>query len=109
MYLISVDTRIVELTVWQLLAPANEALGSPCLSGPITDYSWPEGIALMTAFVMFFIELMAARFDIFGEVDHHDLESFDPALDLVRKNALLDSSTGSNDSDSEKTGKNSLA
>jgi hypothetical protein len=39
----------------------------------------------MTVFTMFFIELMAARFDIFGR-DSHDLEASDPAQDLMRQN-----------------------
>jgi solute carrier family 39 (zinc transporter), member 1/2/3 len=69
----------------QLLAPAVDALTSPCLTGPITEYDWAEGIALMTVFTMFFIELMAARFDIFGP-KQHDLEASDPAQDLIRQN-----------------------
>jgi solute carrier family 39 (zinc transporter), member 1/2/3 len=69
----------------QLLAPAVDALTSPCLTGPITDYDWAEGIALMTVFTMFFIELMAARFDIFGRASH-DIEASDPAQDLMRQN-----------------------
>jgi zinc transporter 1/2/3 len=56
---------------------------SPCLSGPITDYSWAEGIALMTVFTMFFIEIMAARYDVFG-AQAHDLEASDPSKDLIR-------------------------
>lgn len=36
----------------------------------------------MTVFTMFFIELMASRFDIFGAHDH--AESSDPAKDLIR-------------------------
>lgn len=63
------------------MAPATEALQSPCLTGPITDYSWAEGIALMTVFTMFFIELMASRFDVFGSHEH---ESADPATNLLR-------------------------
>jgi zinc transporter 1/2/3 len=39
----------------------------------------------MTVFTMFFIELMAARFDIFGQ-QSHDLEASDPAQDLMRQN-----------------------
>ncbi|KAL3423386.1 ZIP zinc/iron transporter [Phlyctema vagabunda] len=75
---------IIATAFIHLLAPAIENLASPCLTGPITSYSWAEGIALMTVFVMFFIELMAARFDVFG--DHtHDLESSDPARDLMRQ------------------------
>jgi zinc transporter 1/2/3 len=38
----------------------------------------------MTVFVMFFIELMAARFDVFGR-QAHDVEASDPAQDLVRQ------------------------
>jgi len=57
----------------QLLAPACNALTDPCLTGPITSYDWAEGIALMTIFVLFFIELMAMRFATFGAVGHaHD-------------------------------------
>jgi hypothetical protein len=37
----------------------------------------------MTVFVMFFIEIMASRFDFFGE-NHTDLEARDPAMDLMR-------------------------
>jgi solute carrier family 39 (zinc transporter), member 1/2/3 len=69
----------------QLLAPAVDALASSCLTGPITEYDWAEGIALMTVFTMFFIELMAARFDIFGRASH-DIEASDPAQDLMRQN-----------------------
>lgn len=57
-----------------MLAPAHEALGSPCLDGPITAYPWVEGIALMTVFSMFFIELLAARFEIFGQHEHNERE-----------------------------------
>jgi hypothetical protein len=39
----------------------------------------------MTIFTMFFIELMAARFDIFGS-KAHDIEASDPSLDLIRQN-----------------------
>lgn len=39
----------------------------------------------MTVFTMFFIELMAARFDIFGSKSH-DIEASDPSLDLMRQN-----------------------
>ncbi|OBT88964.1 hypothetical protein VE02_02874 [Pseudogymnoascus sp. 03VT05] len=57
---------IIATAFIHLLAPANEALTNECLTGPITEYSWVEGIVLMTIFVMFFIELMAMRFDFFG-------------------------------------------
>jgi hypothetical protein len=35
---------------------------------------------------MFFIELMASRFDIFGE---QDLEAGDPAMDLIRRRSTV--------------------
>jgi zinc transporter 1/2/3 len=66
-----------------LLAPASDALTNPCLTGPITEYDWAEGIALITIFTMFFIELMAARFEVFGE-HNHDLESNDPSRTVIR-------------------------
>lgn len=78
------EFNVLDTKTIQLLAPANNALTSPCLSGPITQYSWVEGIALMTVFVMFFIELLAARFDAFGQQEH-DLEASDPSKDLMRE------------------------
>jgi len=78
------EFNVLDTKTIQLLAPANDALTSPCLSGPITQYSWVEGIALMTVFVMFFIELLAARFDVFGQ-QAHDLEASDPSKDLMRE------------------------
>ncbi|KAE8451568.1 hypothetical protein EG329_003641 [Mollisiaceae sp. DMI_Dod_QoI] len=75
---------IIATAFIHLLAPATSALQSPCLTGPITEYSWAEGIALMTVFTMFFIELVAARFDIFGHQDSNSLESSDPSVDLLR-------------------------
>ncbi len=56
------------------MAPANDALTKPCLTGPITDYNWAEGIALMTIFLLFFIELMAMRFATFGHTHDQDEE-----------------------------------
>lgn len=60
----------------QLLAPASEALTDECLTGPITEYPWVEGICLMAVFVLFFVELMVMRFARFGHShDHeHDVE-----------------------------------
>ena len=67
------------LTRPQLLAPAHDALTNECLTGPITEYSWVEGIVLMTIFAMFFIELMAMRFDFFGLTKSHShSHSHDP-------------------------------
>ncbi|EAT92304.2 hypothetical protein SNOG_00809 [Parastagonospora nodorum SN15] len=62
---------IIATAFIHLLAPANEALGAECLTGVIKKYPWPEGIALMTIFAMFFLELMVMRYgDFGGDHDH---------------------------------------
>jgi zinc transporter 1/2/3 len=62
---------IVATAFIHLLAPANEALGNACLTGVIAAYPWPEGIALMTIFLMFFLELMVMRYaNLGGGHDH---------------------------------------
>jgi zinc transporter 1/2/3 len=76
---------IIATAFIHLLAPAQEALGSPCLEGPITEYPWVEGISLMTIFTMFIIELMASRFDMFGGHDHDDIEAHGHDHDAVHK------------------------
>jgi zinc transporter 1/2/3 len=53
---------IVATAFIHLLAPAHEALSNPCLTGPITEYPWVEGISLMTVFLICFVELMATRY-----------------------------------------------
>ncbi|KAL8802800.1 MAG: hypothetical protein Q9182_003560 [Xanthomendoza sp. 2 TL-2023] len=58
---------IIATAFIHLLAPANEALTNPCLTGPITEYPWVEGIALMAVFVLFFTEIMAMRFATFDQ------------------------------------------
>jgi zinc transporter 1/2/3 len=52
--------------IHQLLAPACDALTDSCLTGPITEYDWAEGIALITIFFLFFIELLAMRYATFS-------------------------------------------
>jgi solute carrier family 39 (zinc transporter), member 1/2/3 len=61
---------IVATAFIHLLGPAEDALRNPCLTGTITDYSWVEGIVLMTIFVLFFVELMVMRFGDFGGHGH---------------------------------------
>jgi zinc transporter 1/2/3 len=69
------DCNIETNKYLQLLAPANEALTDECLTGPITEYPWVEGICLMSVFILFFVELMVMRFARFGEShDHNDIE-----------------------------------
>jgi zinc transporter 1/2/3 len=62
---------IVATAFIHLLGPAEDALRNPCLTGPITDYGWAEGIILMTIFVLFFIELMVMRYGEFGSGHEH--------------------------------------
>ncbi|KAF7115315.1 hypothetical protein CNMCM5793_001951 [Aspergillus hiratsukae] len=71
-----------------LLGPAEEALKNECLTGPITEYSWVEGIILMTIVVMFFVELMVMRYARFGQSHVHGLEHDDHA------HQSLDNSSG---------------
>lgn len=62
---------IVATAFIHLLAPAQEALGNECLTGVISKYPWVEGIALMTIFAMFFLELMVMRYGNFGGDHDH--------------------------------------
>ena len=64
---------IIATAFIHLLGPAEEALTNSCLTGPITEYSWVEGIILMTIFVLFFVELMVMRYGNFGGGHNHDV------------------------------------
>ncbi|PYI15171.1 ZIP zinc/iron transport family [Aspergillus violaceofuscus CBS 115571] len=66
---------IIATAFIHLLAPAEEALTSDCLTGPITEYSWTEAIVLMTIVVLFFVELMVMRYARFGHGHAHDSDS----------------------------------
>ena len=69
---------IIATAFIHLLAPAVNALTDPCLTGVITEYDWAEGIALMTIFLLFFVELMVMRYGDFGGHEHaqeHDHKS----------------------------------
>ncbi|KAB8206133.1 Zinc/iron permease [Aspergillus parasiticus] len=64
---------IIATAFIHLLAPAEEALTNECLTGPITEYSWVEGIVLMTIVVLFFVEMMVMRYARFGQSHAHEL------------------------------------
>lgn len=81
---------IVATAFIHLLSPANALLNSPCLTGSVKDYDWAQGIVLMTIFLMFFIELMAARFDVFGTSHNHG-----HGHGQARDPEILDGPTGS--------------
>ncbi|KAE8144989.1 Zinc/iron permease [Aspergillus avenaceus] len=84
---------IIATAFIHLLAPAEEALTNECLTGPITEYSWVEGIVLMTIVVLFFVELMVMRYARFGQSHAHELahehhhheESTDSGSEVVEK------------------------
>lgn len=75
---------IIATAFIHLLAPAVEALSSPCLDegSPITQYDWAEGICLMTVFVMFLAELLLDHFAV-GAM--HGATRHDPALDMIKE------------------------
>lgn len=86
---------IIATAFIHLLAPACDALTNPCLTGPITLYDWAEGIALMTIFILFFVELMAMRFATFGH-NHNTDEEHDHSTHehVPQKRASRSSSNG---------------
>ncbi|KAG6021699.1 hypothetical protein E4U41_002424 [Claviceps citrina] len=60
-----IGTGVIIATAWMhLLDPAIDQLGDDCVKDRwLGDYPWALCIALMTIMVMFFVELMVARFD----------------------------------------------
>lgn len=89
----------------QLLAPANDALTNSCLTGPITEYDWVEGIALMVIFVLFFVELMTMRYAKFGHT-HGDTDAHghEPSDGLgIKPNQLKYSDNSSNSGSGTRT------
>ncbi|QRV74224.1 ZIP Zinc/iron transport family protein [Ceratobasidium sp. AG-Ba] len=52
---------IIATAFIHLLAPAFEQLGSPCLTGTWVDYSWAPALAMISVFLVFFVELAAFR------------------------------------------------
>ncbi|KAI1930153.1 low-affinity Zn(2+) transporter zrt2 [Ophidiomyces ophidiicola] len=74
---------IIATSFIHLLAPAHEALSNPCLTGPITSYSWVEGILLMTIITLFFVELMVMRYARFGQGDEHPAPNVSPEAGLT--------------------------
>lgn len=67
---------IIATAFIHLLASADSALTEPCLGSPWTDYSWAEGIALMTLIVLFFVELVVMRF---ANIGHSHVDELDRA------------------------------
>ncbi|GAA5893587.1 uncharacterized protein JCM6883_003570 [Sporobolomyces salmoneus] len=62
-----------------LLAPAFEALTSPCLTGVWEDYSWPPAIAMVAVFSIWIVELVAHRWGA-SYLKRRGLKAHDPHL-----------------------------
>ncbi|KAF2837088.1 low-affinity zinc ion transporter-like protein [Patellaria atrata CBS 101060] len=80
---------IIATAFIHLLAPANEALTNECLTGVVSDYPWVEGIALITIFMLFFLELMVMRFAKFGGDDGHG-HTHSPSAGSIQTNGTND-------------------
>ncbi|KAI8626114.1 ZIP zinc/iron transport family [Xylariaceae sp. FL1651] len=71
---------IIGTAFLHLLSPAFEALNNPCLpDGPIKNYDFAAAISLISVFVMFTVELLVSRFDIFSH-SHDNTEATDASM-----------------------------
>ncbi|KAI2642497.1 ZIP zinc/iron transport family [Xylaria nigripes] len=71
---------IISTAFLHLLAPAFEALNSPCITNPVMQqYDFAAAICLMTVLVMFTLELIVSRFDFFGH-NHDDTKTEGPSV-----------------------------
>ncbi|CAK7231891.1 low-affinity Zn(2+) transporter zrt2 [Sporothrix bragantina] len=85
---------ILATAFMHLLSPAVEALSDECLADLLPEYDWGHVICLISIMVMFYIELMAARFNFsFGHSHGPD----------VSPTALL---SGAQDSNGKSNGHN---
>jgi solute carrier family 39 (zinc transporter), member 1/2/3 len=80
---------IIATAFIHLMSPASDALGDPCLKGPIKSYPWVEGIMLMTVVIMFFVELMVLRNSKSGHSHNHPNPNGVVQADLEDKQANL--------------------
>lgn len=78
-----IGTGVIIATAWMhLLDPATDQLGDECVKSRwLGDYPWALCIALMTIMVMFFVELMVARFSN-DELEHSHGSPSDSTSDL---------------------------
>ncbi|KAK9324174.1 Zinc/iron permease [Lipomyces orientalis] len=67
---------IISTAFIHLLTPAVEALGDECLGGTWAVYPWAIAIAMISVFILFFVELVTYRYATFssfaGNVTTHD-------------------------------------
>lgn len=88
---------VILATAWiHLLAPAAESLATPCLEPYLGEYPWAFAIGLMTVMLMFLIEMLAMRFDMFGSAGHsHGTRGHDPSLAILKQRSHEGSTNGS--------------
>ncbi|KAF8603843.1 ZIP-like iron-zinc transporter [Ceratobasidium sp. AG-I] len=67
---------IIATAFIHLLAPAFEQLGSECLKGVWADYPWAPAFAMMSVFLVFFVELAAFRWGT-AKLDALGLKAYD--------------------------------
>ncbi|KAF5136492.1 Zinc-regulated transporter 2 [Metarhizium anisopliae] len=89
-----VGTGVIIGTAWMhLLDPAVDQLGDACVQERwLGTYPWALCIALMTIMVMFFVELMVARFDDDDDAAHSHPTGSDSGSDLNEVLAIKKSS-----------------
>lgn len=84
---------IIATAFIHLLQPANEALTDECLGGVFEEYPMAFAIALITLFVLFFLELVAYRVvdkkvaKMMGENEEHGHSHFGDESVYVKKDA----------------------
>lgn len=71
---------IIATAFIHLLAPAFEQLGSECLKGVWADYPWAPAFAMMSVFLVFFVELAAFRWGT-AKLDALGLKAYGKSLD----------------------------
>ncbi|KAJ3577280.1 hypothetical protein NPX13_g3285 [Xylaria arbuscula] len=94
---------IIGTAFLHLLSPAFEALRNPCLpDGPIKNYDFAAAITLIAVFVMFTLELLVSRFDIFGHSHGHETHATTDSS--VQKHAPRDIESNIPGNDSQSSG-----
>ncbi|KAF8534140.1 Zinc/iron permease [Trichophaea hybrida] len=86
---------IVATAFIHLLTPSNDALTNPCLTGVITQYPWSQGIALISLFVLFFVEILAMRYATFSTMTSAMELETSAAADLEKRNPAAAASSSS--------------
>ncbi|KAF8243641.1 ZIP zinc/iron transport family [Wilcoxina mikolae CBS 423.85] len=93
---------IVATAFIHLLSPSNQALTNPCLTGVITEYPWSQGIALISLFALFFVEILAMRYATFSTMTSAmELETSAASGDLEKRKVAAPAAGSSTSSAAE--------